>query len=173
LPTSSKPESQDICFITDGDYRDFLRQRRPEAFSPGPIEDVEGQTIGSHAGIAHFTVGQRRGLGIPSGRPMYIMGIRPGTNTVVVGSWEESLDRGFVAGGCNWIEFERPDGPFRADAKIRYKSNPAPALVTPGDDGTVEVRFDRPQRAITPGQAAVFYHGDIVVGGGTIISAFK
>ena len=173
LPTSAKPESQDICFITDGDYRDFLRQRRPEAFSPGAIEDTGGRTVGSHAGIAHFTVGQRKGLGIASGRPMYIVDIRPDTNTVVVGTWEESLDRGFLADDCNWIEFERPCGPFRADAKIRYRSNPAPASVTPRDDGAVEACFDRPQRAVTPGQAAVFYHGDIVVGGGTIISAFK
>jgi tRNA-specific 2-thiouridylase len=174
LPTFARPESQDICFITSGDYRDFLRHRRPEAFRPGPIEDVTGRVVGSHAGIAHFTVGQRRGLGIASGRPMYILDIRPGTNTIVVGPWEESLHDGFFAGDCNWIEFDRPVGPFRADTKIRYRSSPAPALITPHQAGDrVEVRFDRPQRAVTPGQAAVFYHGDIVAGGGTIFSAFK
>jgi len=173
LPTSEKPESQDICFVTGGDYRDFLAGRRPEALSPGSIEDTRGRKLGSHTGIAHFTVGQRKGLGIASGRPMYIVDIRPDTNTVVAGTWEESLSQGLLARECNWIEFDRPAGPFRADAKIRYKSNPAPALITPRDGGVVEVIFDRPQRAVTPGQAAVFYHGDVVAGGGTIVSAVK
>ncbi len=171
LPTSEKPESQDICFITDGDYRDFLTGKKPAALSEGPIEDVHGRTLGTHPGIAHFTVGQRKGLGISSGKPMYVVSICPETNTLVVGTWEESLARGLHAGNCNWIEFDRPSGPFRAGARIRYKSSPAPALVTPVDGGAVEVSFDRPQRAVTPGQAVVFYHDDLVVGGGTITSA--
>jgi len=173
LPTSEKPESQDICFITDGSYREFLAGKRPASLAEGPIVDVQGRTLGTHPGIAHFTVGQRKGLGIASGKPVYVVGIRPESNTVVVGTWEESLARGLVAHDCNWIEFEQPAGPFRADAKIRYKSSPAPALVTPVEGGAVEVLFDRPQRAITPGQAVVLYHDDVVAGGGTIASSIS
>lgn len=167
LPVADKPDSQDICFVSDGDYRGFLKRRCPEAFRPGLIVDTNRRVLGKHAGIGQFTVGQRRGLGIASGSPRYVIDIEADTSTVVVGTYEESLSPGLIATGCNWIVEKEHGVPFRADIKIRYRACAEPGTVCPAGDRAV-VRFDEKQRAVTPGQAAVFYDGDIVIGGGTI-----
>jgi tRNA-specific 2-thiouridylase len=168
LPTSNKPESQDICFVVGGDHTGFVRERHPAAFVSGPIKDSSGRVVGRHEGIGHFTIGQRRGLGLSGGGPFYVLDIRPNENSVIVGPWEESLAHGLVAAGCNWIAFDHPRGPFRAQVKIRYRATSVPCTVEPLESGSVTAIFDSPECAVTPGQAAVFYDGDIVIGGGAI-----
>lgn len=168
LPVHDKPDSVDICFVPDRDYARVVRERRPEAFVEGPIVDIEGREVGRHDGTPNFTIGQRRGLGVAMGLPIYVTRIDPDSNTVTVGTAEaldaESLD----ASRVNWL-IDPPAAPIRAEVKIRYQHRPAPATVAPRDDGrAVHVHFDHPQRAITPGQAVVFYDGDIVLGGGWI-----
>jgi tRNA-uridine 2-sulfurtransferase len=169
LPTSQKADSQDICFVVEGSYSDFLSQRDPGLFLPGVVVDTSGRVLGRHDGIANFTVGQRKGLGIALGKPMYVIAIRPEERTVVVGSWDESLGSRLTARECNWIREVPEEQPLRCEVKIRYKASAVKALVT--RHGTsASVILDEPQRAITPGQAAVFYDGDVVIGGGTIVS---
>ena len=168
LVTADKPESQDICFVPDGDYRDFLRRRAPEVFRPGAVVDRLGQTLGTHGGIAGFTVGQKRGLGLAAGRPLYVVDLDPERDTITVGDAGE-LDRyRLVATAANFIACGPPTSPLRVQAKIRHSHQPAPATVCALDDDTAEVVFDSPQRALTPGQSVVFYDGDVVVGGGVI-----
>ena len=168
LVTADKPESQDICFVPDGDYRGFLRRRAPEVFQPGAIVDRRGNTLGAHAGIAGFTVGQKRGLGLATGRPLYVVELDPARNTVTVGEASD-LERGrLVATGVNFIACAPPASPLRVAAKIRHSQPPAPATVRALDGDAAEVVFDAPQRAVSPGQSVVFYDGDIVVGGGVI-----
>jgi len=168
LATADKPESQDICFVPDDDYRGFLRRRAPEVFRPGAIVDRAGHTLGAHGGIAGFTVGQKRGLGLTTGRPLYVLDLDPERDTVTVGEAAE-LDRGrLVATSVNFIACAPPRSPLRVAAKIRHSHEPAPATVTATGAETAEVVFDAPQRAVTPGQSVVFYDGDVVVGGGVI-----
>ena len=173
LVTANKPESQDICFIPDGDYRAFLRTRSPDAFRPGPIVDTRGAILGEHAGIANYTVGQRRGLGLSGNRPLYVTAIDAARNAVVVGeSHEVEVDR-FWAEQVNLISQATLETPLTVTAKIRHGHIPASATIRAagniGADGKgVEIRFDVPQRGVTPGQSVVFYDGDLVVGGGVI-----
>jgi tRNA-specific 2-thiouridylase len=168
LVTADKPESQDICFVPDGDYRDFLRRRAPDVFRPGAVVDRLGKTLGAHGGIAGFTVGQKRGLGLAAGRPLYVVDLDPRRDTITVGGAGE-LDRDrLVATAANFIACAPPTSPLRVTAKIRHSHQPAPATVRALDDDTAEVVFDSPQRAVTPGQSVVFYDGDVVVGGGVI-----
>ena len=172
LVTADKPESQEICFIPDGDYRRFLRSRVPEAFRPGPIVDGEGSVLGEHRGIAGYTVGQRRGLGLSEGRALYVTALDPERNAVVVGGAEEvEVDTLWVARG-NLIAQERLEGPLPVQTKIRHGHAPAPGTLEAigrDSEGTrFEMRFERPQRGVAPGQSAVFYQGDLVVGGGVI-----
>mgnify|MGYP001061528122 CR=1 FL=1 len=174
LPVAAKPDSQEICFIPDGDYAAFIEaylRARGEPFQPrrGPIVSRNGRVLGEHAGVHRYTIGQRRGLGIAAGEPLYVIATDPGEGKVVVGRDEELLSDRLVAGQVNWIAFQQPPERLRALVKIRHKHEPAWAEVRPlpGSDA-VEVRFDEPQRAITPGQAAVFYDGDVVLGGGWI-----
>jgi len=167
LVTADKPESQEICFVPDNDYRGFLRRRIPHAFSPGPIVDGSGRVLGEHEGLAAYTVGQRRGLGIATGRTLYVTRLDPARNTLVVGDAREVEVDALVAEQVNWISLERPAGPIRVQAQIRHRHTPAPATVSPRGEG-VEVHFDAPQWAPAPGQSVVFYDGDIVVGGGVI-----
>jgi tRNA-specific 2-thiouridylase len=168
LVTADKPESQDICFIPDDDYRGFLRRRAPEVFRPGAIVDRRGNTLGAHGGIAGFTVGQKRGLGLATGRPLYVIDLDPERNTVSVGEAAD-LERGrLVATAVNFIACAPPSSPLRVAAKIRHSHQPAAATVHALDGDTVEVVFDTPQRAVSPGQSVVFYDGDVVVGGGVI-----
>jgi tRNA-specific 2-thiouridylase len=170
LHTGRRPESQDICFIKDRDYTEFLKVLAPLAFLPGPIQDERGNTVGQHQGIMHYTVGQRRGLGIAASEPQYVIAIEPENNTVIVGSRERVLGDGLEATNINWIRFEQLNQPIKAKARIRYRHTEAEATLTPVDEDNVYVKFMVPQPAITPGQAIVFYDGDYVLGGGTIKS---
>ena len=167
LITADKPDSQDICFIPLGDYREFLRQRT--AGIPGEIVDLDGAVVGTHPGIEYFTVGQRRGLGLPltPGEPRYVVRLDPDRNRVVVGP-ESALYAGEAwVSGVNFVSGDTPADDAPASVKIRYKSHEAPATLHPRPGGVL-VRFREPQRAVTPGQAAVFYDGDTLLGGGSI-----
>jgi tRNA-specific 2-thiouridylase len=168
LPVAARPESQEICFIPRGRYPDFLKEQIPEAFFPGPIRDVSGRLLGEHRGIIHFTVGQRRGLGIASLCPLYVVSIDPANHTIVVGTNDDLSCQKFLASRVNWIAGRRLEEPVRVKAKIRYKHKEAHALVAPFSSGRVVVEFDEPQRAVTPGQSVVFYRRDEVLGGGII-----
>ncbi len=168
LVTADKPESQDLCFVPDDDYRGFLRRRAPEMFRPGAIVDGRGTTLGGHGGLPGFTVGQKRGLGLATGRPLYVVDLDPEGNTVSVGEAAD-LERGrLVATAVNFIACEPPRSPLRVEAKIRHSHRPAAASVRALEGDRAEVIFDAPQRAISPGQSVVFYSGDVVVGGGVI-----
>lgn len=168
LVTADKPESQEICFIPDDDYRGFLRRRNSEIFRPGPIVDTRGQRLGTHGGLPAYTVGQRKGLGLSTGRALHVVDLDPQTNTLTVGEAAELDRRRLVAQDVNFIACEPPAAPRRVEAKIRHNHTPAPATVRALDDGRAEVVFDAPQRAITPGQSVVWYDDDWVVGGGVI-----
>ena len=165
FPNADKPDSQDICFIPTGDYREFLRQRTDE--KPGDIVDDAGNVLGRHDGIQYFTVGQRRGLGLSGGSPKFVIRLEPDTRRVVVGSEQGLYHDTLYAAPVSWVSGRAPAPDTAVTVKIRYKFAEAPATVTAIGDGAV-VRFNEPQRAITPGQAAVFYQGDTVLGGGPI-----
>ncbi len=169
LPVSDKPDSVEICFVPDDDYARVVRRRRPEAFVPGNVVDAKGRVLGRHGGVANFTIGQRRGLGIAAGRPIYVTGVNADTHEVTVGDADGLLSPTLLADRVNYLA-DVPDV-FRADVKIRYLHTPAPAAVERLKDGTVRVTFDQPQRAVTPGQAVVFYDADVVLGGGWIMRA--
>lgn len=168
LVTADKPESQEICFVPGGDYRAFLRERDPAVFRPGPIVDTAGRPLGRHGGLANFTVGQRRGLGLAAGRSLYVLALDPRTETVVVGPDEALRRRTLRAEAVNFIALEPPAEAIPVEARIRHNQAPAPARVRALPGGAAEVVFDEPQRAITPGQSVVFYRGDLVIGGGVI-----
>jgi tRNA-uridine 2-sulfurtransferase len=180
LAVAEKSESQEICFVPDGNYAGFIDRyleatgAADQKLGEGEIVDAGGAVVGHHAGIHRYTVGQRRGIGIAGPEPLYVISIDAPKNEVVIGRHEDLLVREFTAAGVNWIAFEKPVSAVRAEVRIRYRHTPAAATITPveGDkDGRVRVKFDEPQRAITPGQATVFYRGDEVVGGGWIIKA--
>ncbi|HEX3045301.1 MAG TPA: tRNA 2-thiouridine(34) synthase MnmA [Bacillota bacterium] len=168
LRVASKPESQEICFVPDQDYGRFIAEYHPEAARPGEIRDVSGKVLANHTGIANFTIGQRKGLGIAAGIPLYVTEIRPATDEVIVGTADQVFADTLVASNLNWITWTNLEQPLEVEAKIRYSAKPAKAMVKPLPGDRVEVHFQTPQRAITPGQAVVFYHGDLVLGGGTI-----
>jgi tRNA-specific 2-thiouridylase len=175
LAVAEKSESQEICFVPDGDYAGFidryLEAEDAAARLPGEgeITNARGEVLSRHGGIHRYTVGQRRGLGIASERPLYVISIDAEQNRVVVGPQEELLREEFTAAGVNWIAFDSPTKPVRAEVRVRYRHQPAHATVTPLAGGRAHIRFDEPQRAITPGQATVFYRGDEVTGGGWIV----
>jgi tRNA-specific 2-thiouridylase len=168
LPVASRPESQEICFIPDNDYGRFLAERMPELAQPGPIVDSQGSVLGQHPGIFHFTIGQRRGMGVAASHPLYVLEIRARENTIVVGPNQELYKRALLAGQLNWIAWPNLARPLRATARIRYKHKETPATIIPLPGEKVSVEFDRLQRAITPGQSVVFYDEDSVLGGGII-----
>jgi tRNA-specific 2-thiouridylase len=168
LVTADKPESQEICFVPDDDYRAFLKKRDPDIFRPGPIVDREGRVLGGHGGVAAYTIGQRKGLGLAAGRPLYVVDVDPERRTLTVGAAGELERDRLIARDVNFIACDPPDAPMRVEAKIRHKHRPAPATVRALGDGGAEVVFDEAQRAITPGQSVVFYRGECVVGGGVI-----
>lgn len=167
LPVSEKPDSVDICFVPDRDYARVVRERRPQAFVPGRVVDVTGREVGRHDGIANFTIGQRRGLGIALGEPAYVVAIDAETHTVTVGPRSALGRHELTAERMHWL-IDPPAKPFRASVKIRYAHTAAPATVTPRGENAVHVCFDEPQFAVTPGQAAVIYDDDVVLGGGWI-----
>jgi tRNA-specific 2-thiouridylase len=171
LGTAEKPESQEICFVPDDDYAAFVERQQPSCRRPGPILDQQGRELGQHQGVHRYTVGQRRGLGLTSARPLYVTRIRPDTATVVVGERPELLARSLLAGQVNWLSIPEPREPLRATVKIRYRHAEAEATVFPEGCGKARVDFDLPQSAITPGQAAVFYRGELCLGGGFIEAA--
>ena len=173
LPVVRRPESQEICFVPDNDYAGFLGRRIPKAFHTGPILDVENRVIGQHKGIAHFTIGQRRGMGIAAPQPLYVIAIRSDENSIVVGKNEHLYKKTLLISRLNLISKDKLTGSLKAKAKIRYKHREAKAILSPFDSDQVLVQFERPQRAITPGQAVVFYDRDVVVGGGIIERAWK
>ncbi len=187
LPNHNKPDSVEICFVPDRDYARVVRERRPDVFAEGDVMDDQGRVLGHHQGIAHYTIGQRRGLGIAAGKPIYVTQLNVDRNTVTVGDGDALMSDSLIANRPNYL-LTVPDSPFRAGVKIRYLHKAAPATVEVLSDFTstrarglakhnaathdsnvaVRVVFDEPQRAITPGQAVVFYDGDVVIGGAWI-----
>ena len=174
LALAEKPDSQEICFVPTGDYKAFLdaytaEQGESLPDTAGELVTTDGEVIGRHAGIHNFTVGQRKGLGVATGSPLYVLEIRGDSRQVVVGRGDELYSRTLRARSVNWIAIDGLRTPMRVSIKIRNRHEPALATIETGSDGDVVAIFDEPQRAITPGQAAVFYDGDIVVGGGWIV----
>ncbi|MBR0596664.1 tRNA 2-thiouridine(34) synthase MnmA [Sinanaerobacter chloroacetimidivorans] len=166
---AKKPDSQDICFVKDGDYAGFLEKTIGLKAEEGDFIDKEGTVLGKHKGIIHYTVGQRKGLGKTFGKPMYVTGINAEKKQVFLGSNEELFQDTLVAGNVNFISIPELKEPMEVTVKTRYKQAEVPATIYPREEGTVFVKFKEKQRAITPGQAAVFYQDDIVVGGGKIL----
>ncbi len=166
--TAEKADSQDVCFVRDRDKDGFLRRELNVADEPGPITDVQGKLLGTHRGLLGYTVGQREGLGLAVGKPLYVVALDQPNNRLVVGSRDDLLERSLVAERVNWVSIEPPDQPRRAQVKIRSRHEAAWASLARETGHCVGVTFDEPQSAITPGQAAVFYDGDILLGGGWI-----
>jgi tRNA-specific 2-thiouridylase len=172
LTAERQKESQDICFIPDGDYGRFLKDYIPEAFEPGPILDREGNVLGEHRGIPFCTIGQRKGFGMSFAEPLYVNRIDAERNAVIVGSKEEAYSDELIASHVNWVSGGLTQQQQELKVKIRYRHREADAVVTPLPENEVaRVKFRQPQTAITPGQAVVFYDGDVVIGGGTIEQA--
>ncbi len=170
LKLGAKRESQDICFVPDGDYAAVVRQRHPEAFVEGPVFDTQGRQIGRHSGLSNYTIGQRRGLGLALGQPCYVVAIDPVRNALTVGPRSALAGSRLTASGMRWL-IPPPTGPFRALAQIRYAHEAAPAVIELLEADRVRVTFDEPQTAITPGQAVVLYEQEMVLGGGWIDSS--
>jgi tRNA-specific 2-thiouridylase len=169
LPTASRKDSQDLCFLAGEDYRNFLQRNAAEMLQPGEILTQDGRAVGRHNGLANYTIGQRKGLGLASAVPLYVLGKNSTTNALIVGTQEELGSRELTARDVNWLSGETPDEPFRAEVKIRYTAKEAEAWVTSIDGNQARVQFDAPQRDITAGQAAVFFQGDLLLGGGIIL----
>jgi tRNA-specific 2-thiouridylase len=174
IPTAEKPDSQEICFVPNGDYAAFIdayfaEQGISQQDLAGELVTADGQVVGEHSGVHHFTVGQRRGLKISAPEPLYVISTEPATRRVIIGRNDDLLRATMTVHDMNWISIAPPSEPIRAEVKIRNKHIAAPATITPTSDPTqIEVRFDEPQRAVTPGQGAVFYQRDLVLGGGWI-----
>lgn len=168
LVTAEKPDSQEICFVPGGDYRSFMERYAPESKRPGPIVDMEGNRLGEHQGVAFYTVGQRKGLGIHHPTPLYVVSIDAAANTVVVGPKEAVEGLALLADPVNFVAVPSLDAPMEVECRIRYRTAGAKATIEPHRSGGVVTRFEEPQLAITPGQSVVWYDGDVVVGGGII-----
>ncbi len=172
LPVADKMESQEICFISDNNYHQFLREKVGYCPRPGPIVDTEGKVIGTHRGLAFYTIGQRRGLGIGGHGPYYVVGMDTEKNLLIVGHCKDVYGRELLAEEVNFIPFDHLEEDLHVTAQVRYRGEEGEAVVWPLDESTLQVTFRRPIRAITPGQSVVFYQGDLLVGGG-IISSFS
>ena len=168
LATALRPESQEICFVGDENYTDFIRSFSPESLKPGPIVNMEGKVIGEHKGIAFYTIGQRKRLGISSPKPHFVAHIDRKKNIITVGSQEDAMMKSFSVKDLNWIAIDGLSGSMKVKTKIRSMMKEAPANISPLEDKRILVEFDSPQWAPAPGQSAVFYDGDIVIGGGVI-----
>jgi tRNA-specific 2-thiouridylase len=183
LASAEKPDSQEICFVPGGDYKRFIdaylaEQGEQLPDTSGELVTTDGRVLGHHEGVHNFTVGQRKGLGVATGSPLYVIHINGAEGKVTVGGNDDLLSRTLIARDLNWIAIDGLSGaganaPMRVSAKIRHRHEPAPAMIENAPDGEVRVTFDEAQRAITPGQAVVFYDGDLVVGGGWIAEAVK
>ncbi|HEY8122851.1 MAG TPA: tRNA 2-thiouridine(34) synthase MnmA [Myxococcota bacterium] len=172
LATAEKAESQEICFVPDGNYARVVEQIRPGAARAGEIVEAStGRVVGSHAGIHHFTVGQRRGLGSGGAEPRYVVGLDAARARVLVGDERALGARGARVTGVCWTRGDAPPGELRAEVQVRYKHAPAHATIVPASDGSARIAFDAPVRAVAPGQAAVFYQGDELIGGGWLAEA--
>lgn len=168
MPVATEHDSQDICFIPDGNYRGILEQTAGKRLMDGDIIDTSGNLIGRHHGLANYTVGQRKGLGVSSQHPLYVVAIDDITNKLIVGREDKLYSKEAICNDCNFLAFTKLTTPLEVDVKIRYLANPVKAEIIPEND-FVKIIFNHPQRAVTPGQAAVFYQGDILIGGGTIL----
>jgi tRNA-specific 2-thiouridylase len=168
LPVAERPESQDLCFLGEDDYRTFLMRHSSTVLNPGPILDRDGKVLGKHSGLAFFTIGQRKGIHISSPNPLYVLDKDPIRNALIVGPHEALGKNEFIANQVNWISRKIPVKPFKATIKIRYKAHEISGLVTPLSDQQAHVKFLVPLRDITPGQAAVFYDNETCLGGGII-----
>lgn len=171
LPAAERPESQEICFVLDNDYRSFLKEHAPETLRPGELVLTDGTVVGTHDGIAFFTVGQRRHLGIAAGERLYVVKIEPDTDRVVLGRLTDLQTRRMLVSNPNFISVDELSSSRKVDVKIRYRSPYVPATIESVGEKMVSVSFEQPVKGVCPGQAAVFYDGDVVVGGGTIESA--
>jgi tRNA-specific 2-thiouridylase len=169
LMVAHKPDSQDICFVPDNNYAKFIEEHTEKKSCPGNFVDKNGNVLGTHRGITHYTIGQRKGLNLPMGHPVFVTQIRPDTNEVVIGDNEDVFTDRLIAGNINYMSIEDFEGEYRTFAKIRYNHSGAPCVLHKQNDGRVECIFDEPVRAVTPGQAVVFYDGEYVMGGGTIL----
>ena len=171
LPVAEQPESQDVCFLADGDYRRFLAQVSPDLLRPGPIRDTSGRVLGQHQGLPAYTIGQRKGLGLTAPEPLYVLAIELAENVLVVGPARELGQDECMVEEMHYIDEETPTAPFHATAQIRYRAHPVEVAVTPLPHGRVSARFASSQRGITPGQFLVIYDGEVVLGGGVICKA--
>ena len=168
LVNAEKRDSQDICFIPDGDYAGFIRRRTGKRYPDGDILDQNGNIVGRHQGLLRYTIGQRRGLGFAAGEPRYVIGKDPVGNTLLIGPESALYRHELLTSAFNWLSIPKPDAPIRAFARTRYHQRDAACTVYPLPGDEARIVFDEPQRAITPGQAVVLYHGDMVLGGGSI-----
>ncbi len=169
IRVAHKPDSMEICFVPDNDYAGFITRETGYVSKPGNFVDLQGNVLGTHQGIIHYTVGQRKGLGLAMGHPVFVVAIRPETNEVVIGENDDVFSTKLYANNINLMSVDKIDKPIRARAKIRYSHEGADCTIRMADDGLLECVFDEKQRAVTPGQALVIYDGDYVLGGGTII----
>lgn len=169
LQVANKPDSQDICFVPDGDYAGFIEKTAGKQLQRGNFVTVDGTVLGEHKGIIHYTVGQRKGLGLALGYPAFVLEIRPETNEVVIGTHEESMAKSLRAGNLNFMSIEDLTEPLRVFTKIRYNHRGVWATIEKTGEDEILCTFEEPQRAVTPGQAVVFYDGEYVLGGGTIL----
>jgi tRNA-specific 2-thiouridylase len=168
LPVAEKAESQEICFVPSGDYRDLVRARRPDAFAPGEIVDERGRVLGEHPGVGAFTVGQRKGLGIAAADPLFVLRLEPEQRRVVVGPKASLGVREADVEDVRWTAIDTPDEPRALDVMLRYRAAPVRATVSAHEDGRARLRFENAAWPVTPGQAAVFYDGEVVLGGGRL-----
>lgn len=173
LPVANKKESQEICFIPNDDYKAYLRNHAKMHFEPGDIVDVHGNVLGRHDGLPLYTIGQRKGLGIAAAEPLYVVKLDSDKNQVVVGGNKDVFSLGLMAKNLHWIPFDSLEGPLETNAQIRYGKNVCKVTVYPLANNTAKVLFEKPQRAVTPGQSVVFYDGDILLGGGIITEPLK
>ena len=170
LINANKPDSQDICFVPDGDYASFIEKYMGRSFPEGDFTDLQGNVLGRHKGIIRYTIGQRKGLGIALGAPAYVVSKDMDNNRVILGTNNDLFGDTAYANDVNWLSVERPDKPIRVQARVRYNQKEQPATLYPLESGNIKVVFDKPQRAITPGQALVCYDEELLLGGGTCCS---
>jgi tRNA-specific 2-thiouridylase len=173
LTVAERKESQDLCFLAGDDYRNFLARHVPEVTQPGRIIDSSGRQVGEHSGLAFYTIGQRKGIGIAAPTPLYVIDKNLATNELIIGQGNELGRDGLIASEMNWISGDAPKEPFHAEVKIRYRAMLTPAEITPEGTDKITVRFPKPMRDITAGQRIVIYNGEVVVGGGTIEESFN